>query len=54
MKRYDSKGIKLRKGYEVDSPEILLKWNVVVKRVGELIAVGRYLSEQEQKRISRV
>ena len=46
---YDSKGIKLRKGYEVDSPEILLKWNVVVKRVGELIAVGRYLSEQEQK-----
>lgn len=42
-------GIKLRKGYEVDSPEILLKWNVVVKRVGELIAVGRYLSEQEQK-----
>ena len=46
---YDSKGIKLQKGYEVDSPEILLKWNVVVKRVGELIAVGRYLSEQEQK-----
>lgn len=46
---YDSKGIKLRKRYEVDSPEILLKWNVVVKRVGELIAVGRYLSEQEQK-----
>ena len=46
---YDSKGIKLRKGYEVDSPEILLKWNVVVKRVEELIAVGRYLSEQEQK-----
>ena len=46
---YDSKGIRLRKGYEVDSPEILLKWNVVVKRVGELIAVGRYLSEQEQK-----
>ena len=46
---YDSKGIKLRKGYEVDSPEILLKWNVVVKRVGELIAIGRYLSEQEQK-----
>lgn len=46
---YDSKGIKLRKGYEVDSPEILLKWNVVVKRVGELIAVRRYLSEQEQK-----
>lgn len=46
---YDSKGMKLRKGYEVDSPEILLKWNVVVKRVGELIAVGRYLSEQEQK-----
>lgn len=46
---YDSKGIKLRKGYEVDSPEILLKWNVVVKRVGELIVVGRYLSEQEQK-----
>lgn len=46
---YDSKGIKLRKGYEVDLPEILLKWNVVVKRVGELIAVGRYLSEQEQK-----
>ena len=49
---YDSKGIKLRKGYEVDSPEILLKWNVVVKRVGELIAVGRYLSEQEQKEFS--
>ena len=49
---YDSKGIKLRKGYEVDSPEILLKWNVVVKRVGELIAVGRYLSEQEQKKFS--
>ena len=46
---YDSKGIRLRKGYEADSPEVLLKWKVVAKRVGELIAVGRYLSEQEQK-----
>lgn len=47
---YDSKGIRLRKGYEVDSPEILLKWKVVAKRVGELIVGERYLSEQEKIR----
>ena len=30
-----------------DSPKILLKWNAVAKRIGELIDVGRYLSKRE-------
>ena len=39
---HDAKGIRLRKG----STEVLLKWNYVAKRIGELIAADRYLSQR--------
>lgn len=44
---HDGKGLKLHRGYGQDSPKILLKWNAVAKRIGELIDVGRYLSKRE-------
>ena len=44
---HDGKGLKLHRGYGEDSPKILLKWNAVAKRIGELIDVGRYLSKRE-------
>ena len=48
---HDGKGLKLHRGYGEDSPKILLKWNAVAKRIGELIDVGRYLSKREQEGI---
>ncbi|MBQ6183285.1 MAG: hypothetical protein IJK33_05295, partial [Clostridia bacterium] len=42
--QHDSKGIELRKG---DS-KILLPWNKVAKRIGELIAADRYLNKAEK------
>lgn len=44
---HDGKGLKLHRGYGEDSPKILLKWNAVAKRIGELIDVGRYISKRE-------
>ncbi len=46
---HDGKGIKLTRG-SLLSPdaEILLTWNRVAKRIGELIAVDRYLSDAEK------
>lgn len=44
---HDAKGIKLHRGYGDNAPEILLKWNQVVKRIEELIAVDRYMSKKE-------
>ena len=51
---YDSKGIKLRKGYEVDSPEILLKWNVVVKKSWRTYCCWKVSFRAGTERISRV
>ena len=42
--QHDSKGIELRKG----DLKVLLPWNKVVKRIGELIAADRYLNKTEK------
>ena len=42
-------GIKLRSGFSEDSPKILLKWTEAAKRIGQLIAMGQYLSPKERK-----
>lgn len=44
---HDAKGLKLHRGYDKNSPQILLKWNMVAKRIDELIATGRYMSQRE-------
>ena len=48
---YDGKGIKLWRGThgEPDWVEVLLSWAKVEKRIGELIAAGRYLNRAEQE-----
>ena len=49
---HDGKGIKLTKG-SLMSPdsEILLTWSRVAKRIGELIAADRYLSDTEKAQL---
>ena len=42
--QHDGKGIELRKG----DTKILLTWNKVAKRIGELIAADRYLNKAEK------
>jgi len=42
-------GIKLRSGFSEDSPKMLLKWTEAAKRIGQLIAMGQYLSPKETK-----
>ena len=44
---HDHKGIRLHRGYGEDAPAVLLKWNQAAKRIDELIAAGRYMSEKE-------
>ena len=45
---HDSKGIKISRGRIMQpDAEVLLKWNKVEKRIGELIDAGRYLSQKE-------
>ncbi len=44
---HSAKGLKLHRGYGEGSPDILLKWSKVAKRIDELIAAGRYLSKRE-------
>lgn len=45
---HDSKGIKLTsESYIGEDADILLSWIKVQKRIGELIAAGRYLSQKE-------
>ena len=48
---YDGKGIKLWRGThgEPDWVEVLLSWAKVEKRIGELIAAGRYLNRAERE-----
>lgn len=49
---YDAKGFHLSKLHDDGSKAVNLSWNVVEKRIGELIALGRYLSKAEIERIS--
>ena len=45
---HDPKGIKISRGRIMQpDAEVLLKWNKVEKRIGELIDAGRYLSHKE-------
>ena len=46
---HSGKGIELSRGYGDDVPRILLKWNQVEKRIGELIRLDRYLTPQEKE-----
>ena len=45
---YDSKGIRITKGFGENAPEILLTWNKVEKRIRELIKEDRFLNEKEK------
>ena len=44
---HDAKGLKLNRRYGEDSPELLLSWGKVAKRIDELITAGRYMSKRE-------
>lgn len=46
---HDAKGIKLYRGYKDNRPEKLLTWNVVEKRLKELIQIDRYLNPKEKE-----
>ena len=46
---HDGKGIMLRRGFEDNAPRLLLKWNKVEKRIGELIKLDRYLNPKEKE-----
>ncbi len=43
--KHDGKGIELRKGND----KLLLPWNKITKRIGELIAADRYLNRLEKE-----
>ena len=47
---HDGKGIKLTRGGLANPyDQVLLKWDKVAKRIGELIAAGRYLTPDEYR-----
>lgn len=48
---HDSKGILIQRGKEIghDEIKITLSWKKVAKRIGELVALDRYLSPVEKK-----
>ena len=47
---HDAKGIHLEKGsYAEPYAEVLLNWNVVEKRISELIKAGRYLKPEQME-----
>ena len=48
--QHDGKGIRISKGIGEDKPNVLLKWNQVEKRIGELIRMDRYLNPKEKER----
>ena len=54
FKDYDAKGIKLRKG-SIMTPdaEVLLSWNVMVKRIEKLMKEDRYLSAEDKVKYAR-
>ena len=43
----DAKGVRIRKGYEENAPEIRMNWTEVAKEVGRLISDDRYLNKKE-------
>ena len=46
---HDGKGITLSKGFGNDAPKLILKWNQVERRIGELIRMDRYLNPEEKE-----
>ena len=50
---HDGKGITLSKGFGNDAPKLILKWNQVEKRIGELIRMDRYLNPKEKEHYPR-
>lgn len=46
---FDGKGIKLRRGYGENAPQIIIPWNKVEKRISELIKADRYLNSKEKE-----
>lgn len=47
---HDAKGLCIYQGYGENRPELLLKWNKVAERIGELIRMDRYLSPKEKEK----
>lgn len=47
---YDSKGIRLYKGFKDDRPELLITWNKVEQRLKELIRLDRYFNTEEKEK----
>lgn len=43
----DAKGVRIRKGYEKNAPEIRMNWTEVAKEIGRLISDDRYLNKKE-------
>ena len=50
---HDGKGITLSKGFGNDAPKLILKWNQVEKRIGELIRMDRYLNPKEKEQYQK-
>ncbi len=44
---HSAKGLKLRRGYQEGTPQLLLKWSQVAKRIEELIEANRYMTAKE-------
>lgn len=47
---YNAKGIKLTFGLKENAPELLLTWNKVEKRIGELVKSDLYLNSDEKEK----
>lgn len=43
----DAKGVRIRKCYEENAPEIRMNWTEVAKEIGRLISDDRYLNKKE-------
>lgn len=43
----DAKGVRIRKGYEENAPEIRMNWTEVAKEICRLISDDRYLNKKE-------
>ena len=44
---HSGKGLRLRRGYQEGTPQLLLKWSQVAKRIEELIEANRYMTAKE-------
>ena len=47
--QHDAKGIHLSRGFGEGVPRMLMNWNQVEKRIGELIKMDRYLNSKEKE-----